>query len=283
MLPRIFLMALMLAILSPLSFAQENRPYNEKSGLWFGFNTGFYFANKYHAGFYNGKPNNVNNLDYILGNKYWYNEIYQLLNAADTFILDDYPRNMKYKPAMTLGFYILIRNVKDMGFFVQFNYVKLQANDFFSIEVDPATYLTFPDVRLYGIAGKEERSQIDVGIMKPIYKQDDLEITLEGGLNLTSTNVESHIINIEEQEYSLVNVYLNQSYVPNTQLTAYDVKQGGIGYGIFAGSTLKLFFNENLTLDPGFMIYYKNINLEGYNAFKFHYNVFVRFTFRNLI
>jgi len=36
-------------------------------------NFGYYQASQYHAEFYNGAPYNVNNVDYVFGNYYWYN------------------------------------------------------------------------------------------------------------------------------------------------------------------------------------------------------------------
>ena len=189
---------------------------------------------------------------------------------------------LKYDPAMMIGFFVSIRNARNISFFAQFNYVKLQTKDVFTIEVDPATYLTFPDLRLYQIFGTEERTLIDLGIARYYDWGENLEAYVEGGLNLSSTNVISSKIKIEDLEYSLVNVYLNQNYVPNAQTTEYNIKQGGIGYGLFFGSGIKLYFNESLSLDPGFNIYFKKINLNGYQKFTFHYNFFIRFTFKDL-
>ncbi|MFC2100374.1 hypothetical protein ACFLRZ_00945, partial [Bacteroidota bacterium] len=277
------LILLIIVLLANNLNAQETDPFaKEKSGLWFGLNIGYYFANKYNAGFYNGDPGNENNINYIFSNKYHYNEIYQAVNAADTFFLVDYPSGMKYDPVMNVGFVLSLRNSRNMSFFIQINYAKLQTKDVYSVEVDPATYLTFSDLRLYSIYGTEERTLIDLGMCRHYKLGENIEAAVEGGLNLSSTNVISSKIKIEELEYSLVNVYLNQYYVPNTQLTEYNIKQGGIGYGLFLGGSIKFFFTESLSLDPGFYVYFKQINLAGYQKFTFHYNFFLRFTFKDI-
>ena len=41
----------------------------------FGLNFGAYFPNKYSADFYNGTPGNVNNVNYVMSNTYWYRDI----------------------------------------------------------------------------------------------------------------------------------------------------------------------------------------------------------------
>ncbi len=59
----------------------------DRRGLEYGGVAGFYFAGQTTAGFYSGKPENENNVGYVFKNKYWYDEIYQLLGAVDTFFV----------------------------------------------------------------------------------------------------------------------------------------------------------------------------------------------------
>jgi len=267
--------------LIPLNINRNKVP-EINQGLWLGFNAGMFFANRYNAGFYNGNSNNVNNIEYILNNQYHYNDIKHVLNNYD-FHLGEVPEKMKYDPAYTIGFVIKYNHKNDLGFFIQFNYVKLHASDIFTLHTDSLTFTSESAYRFGEIYGNEERSNIDFGICKTYYAGEKTLIFVEGGFNFNSTNVIDSKIRIEDLEYSIINIYLNQAYVPNTSLTEYNVKQGGIGYGFFAGAGLQLIFNESISLDPGASLYFTKINLEGYTAFKPSYMLYVRFTFRNIL
>lgn len=253
------------------------------TGWRYGLNIGFYFANKHSAGFFSGRPGNENTINYILGNKYRYDNLRERDIFDDTLILREYPSNMTYDPAVLVGFLAKYNFSNRMGFFFQFNYVKLRSTDFFTVEVDPKTFLTEPDLRLYGIVGIEERVNVEMGLSRYIPLGPKTNIFLEGGLNINDSEVISHEIQIEEQEYSIINVYGSQNYVPNTQLQTYDVRQGGIGFGLFFTGGVQLVFNENLSLDPGLSLWWKRINLAGYDAYTPHWAVNVRFLFKDLL
>ena len=240
--------------------------YSSSPMNWtFGMNFGFYFANKATANYYNGSDYNENKIQFVLGNKYWREDINKKLNIADTFILEQLPAQMRYDPAVSIGFYARGEMSKTLGLIFQFNYQNLKATDFFTINVDPVTYLTEPDIRLCPIFGSEKRINIDIGISKTFRSKEKTQIFLEGGFNLNNTKVVESKIQIEDLEYSLVNVYLNQAYVPNSNLQQYVINQGGIGFGTFLSSGVKLVFNDALSIDPGATLYWKSIHLEGYD------------------
>ena len=199
------------------------------------------------------------------------------------FHLGELPSNIKYSTAYTLGFMFKYNIKNDLGFFFQFNTVKLNISDKFSLIIDSLTFTSEDAYRLGNIYGTEKRTNFDIGVCKTFSIGEFTNIFAEFGFNLNNTKVLTSKIKIENLEYSLINVYLNQSYVPNTSLMEYNIQQGGIGYGMFFSVGVQLIFNETITLDPGISVYFNSINLEGYQAFKLHYNIFIRFSSNNIL
>lgn len=256
-------------------------------GVYVGINLGAYFGNAHSAAFYNGAPENENNLNYIFNNQYYCNDIDTLLREPWEWE-NDYPRNMHYKPAISIGFYLKYNFINNFGAFLQFNLAKLTAQDAFSLTISPRLYPTFQDIRLYPIWGKEMRYNIDLGVSRMFDFSRRLGLSVDFGINLNNTLVKENKIRIDNpeteaaKEFSIVNVYLNQQYQPGVQLTEYNIRQGGIGYGLFLGTNLRLIFNDYISIDPGVSAFYSKINLKGYNSFRFHYYLFVRMTFKNI-
>jgi hypothetical protein len=239
------------------------------SGWDFGLNFGFYLPSAYHAKFYDGSEENVNKISYVFTNKYWRDEIRNSLNSSDTFYISGMPQNMHYTGAFTIGLYFRRTFDKYFGFSLQFNYSKLHANDLFQINVDPNIILTDPDLRLFPIWGIEERVNIDLNFSKYFHAHSQTMVPfLEAGININSTRVKENSIQINDLKYSLIDVYLNGSYVPGMQQSQYYIQQGGVGWGINAGGGLRLIFNEYVSIDPGVTIYYQKINLERYEQFR---------------
>lgn len=271
-------------------FSKRRRSHTEKeedtvdiTGWRYGLNIGFYFGNKNSANFYSGRPGNENTINYIINNKYRYDELRQLINFSDTFFILEYPSQMSYDPAVMVGFIAKYNFTNKMGFFFQFNYVKLKATDFFTAEVDPMQFLTERDIRVYGIVGVEERVNIEMGLSRYLPIGPKMNVFLEGGLNINDSEVKSHEIQIEGQTYDIVNIYGSQNYVPNTSLQSYDVRQGGIGFGAFFTGGVQFSFNENISMDPGISLWWKKINLAGYDSYNAHWAFTVRFLFKDLM
>ena len=258
-------------------------------GLYFGLNLGAYFGSPTSANFYNGAPGNVNNLDYIFGNQYYLDQIIHQVLLVDTIVLNDYPRKMHYQPAVAVGGYLKYNFINNFGVFVQFNYAKLKTQDAISLTIDPRSYLTNQDIRLYPIWGSETRSNIDLGVSKMFVFTKRIGLSVDFGVNMNNTIVKENKIRIDNpttnnaQEFNLVNVYLNQQYQPGTAQTEYSIRQGGVGYGLMLGANLQLIFSDYISIDPGVSVYYKKINFPGYDGFGFHYMAFVRLTFKNIL
>ncbi len=88
---------------------------------------------------------------------------------------------------------------------------------------------------------------------------------------------------LTEKDYNLVNIYGSNSYVPGGTQQGYEMRQGGIGFGIFGTLGVRLEFNPLIAIEPGFTYYYKQIMLEPGNGFTSHMNFYLRLCFRDLI
>lgn len=277
-----FILIITILFLSIMSFAQE-QDYSEQDGeltfgRWdLGLNFGLYLPSNYHAKFYDGSSDNVNNVDYVFSNKYWYDNIYEAVNAADTVFVLELPGNMRYRPVFQIGFYFRRTFDNFYGLSLQFDYSKLIATDKYTVQVDPDYIATEPDIRIYDIWGIEERINIDILFSRYFELDNPMYMPFfEAGLNITSTKVKEHKIRIEELEYSLVNVYLNGSYVPGLAQNEYEIYQGGMGIGFTAAAGIKLRFSDQISVDPGFRVYFQNIRLENYELMKPAFAFFVR-------
>ncbi len=254
----------------------------DRRGLVFGFNMGMLKANGHSALYYNGSPENENNIKYILSNPYYYNEIKHLLNEHE-YKLYSYPTTMSYDASILVGFYARYNFTNTSGIFIQFNFSKLNTTGLFALSIDSATFTSEPALSYFPIYGQEQRSYIDIGFQKQWFLGKLSNFFVEGGLNFTNVLVKKSGIIINDNEYSIVNVYGSQQYTPNTSMQPYDIRQGGIGFGFFAGAGISLNFNEKISIDPGFNIHYQSINLAPYDQFRFNYSVFVRLILRDFL
>lgn len=247
-------------------------------------NTGLFLANNHSASFYNGNQINENRINFILNNQYHYNEIISILEASDTFMLHGLPTHMKYNPALLVGFCFRNNYSEDMAWFIQFNQMKLKAVDRYTLEVDPKPNIaTDPDLRSFAIWGEEQRFLFDFGISRefegpsPMYRP-----FIEIGASLTNTKVKVNKIYVGEREFSLINIYGNQQYIPNSNLQAFDVEQGGIGFGGFVNAGMKFYVNTYFSLDPTIHFYFNTTKLEPYQQLRPHFFFNLRLSVNNL-
>lgn len=259
------------------SFSKE-KPYGPKGWEFVG-NFGAYWGNKQQAAFYNGSKNNVNNLNYVFSNYTWINEIKNKLSETvnrDSFLLSATPSKMKYSTTMHVGFGTRYNFNEDWALNIEFNYAKLTAKDFFTIEVFPSfdneshSYLQYP------IFGSESRTNIQVGVVRTLNTTQKVRPFFEVGAVLTNTHVIESKISIENTPYNLVNIY-SGNYIPNTNAQEYDIRQGGIGFGGYFGTGLKIMFTNFISCEIYGTLYYQQINLENYAGLNFHEAAMFRF------
>lgn len=257
---------------------------NSGRGWSFGLNVGVYYPSKNTANYYNGNPSNVNNVNYVMSNYYWYNAIFNSLRAHDSISVAGLPQDMHYKLAMQPGIYAQYSFNPQMALVIEFNYMKLKANDVIIFEVDPKPYATEKDLRLFPMRGVEERVYGNIGLKRTYPKTDKLSWFVTGGLNINSTKVKKSAFYVEdllnvEQEYSMINIYGNNSYVPNGNTQTYTVYQGGIGVGVFAGAGLTLKFANSMVIEPGITGNWLMVKLEDYRNMNPGIGAYVRFMY----
>ncbi|HPR58004.1 MAG TPA: hypothetical protein PK915_06500 [Bacteroidales bacterium] len=314
---KIFIMILLFTVSVSYSqtrmqrFTEEEKNWSEYNltGWRFGINMGMYMAGKSTAGFYSGMPENENNIAWLLNNYYFYQDILQELNSRNILRYPSeippqwagawnewraiynvlpadttkwwiyYPENLKYNTSMSVGFYVKYNFNNTTGIFLQSNYVKLKTSGIFQMVIDSITGFSEPALREGYLRGEEERINIDIGISKFYRTGRITSVFVETGLHLNSTQALSNDIMIGNKEFSIVNRYLNQNWVPNTNITEYNIYQGGIGFGIFLNSGIKFILNEDISIDPGVQFYYNNIKLNDYADFTLNYNFYIRMIF----
>lgn len=256
----------------------------ERSGFEYGGIAGFYFPSNKTADFYSGKPGSENDVDYVFSNHYWYEELRKLLDFNDTIFVREYPGKMSYSPAFSFGLFASYNFNCRTAIYAQFYFVKLRANDVVTIEVDPPQdYLDEPDIRLCPIKGIEERNLLDIGVMHSIGMNKTARLILGGGLSMNNVLVKESAIYIAEKKYNLVNIYGNRPYVPGSNQQAYEIRQGGIGFGIFGSVGTRLEFSPAIAIEPGVSVHLMKVALEENAGFTPHFNLYVRLHFRDII
>lgn len=278
-----YLLLCLLVFTSRTARCQEEDKY---CGWTFGLNFGLYYPGKYTANYFNGSSSNENTARYVFDNYYWYQDIYNALGAADTVFIaaNGLPANMHYKVSMNPGLFAEYRFNKDYALNIEFNYLKLKTSDAISIEVDPKEYATEPDIRLFPIKGVEERVYCNLSL-KRYFESDRENVTYFalGGINFNNTKVLKNFIYIEGKEYSIINVYGRQSYIPNSNMQTYNIYEGGIGYGLVAGGGASVEFGNGIILEPGITANWTKVNLEGYKRFTPGIGIYVRFILNSLL
>jgi hypothetical protein len=281
-----FILFLLIIIIGRLTHAQTDKANAEADltddgrGWVFGLNIGVYYPSKNTAAYYNGKSHNVNNVEYVMSNYYWYQDIFHALGAHDSISVAGLPENMHYKMAMQPGLYAQYCFSPTFALMIEFNYMKLKAEDVIIFEVDPPLdYLANPDLRLYPMHGAEERIYANIGLKRSYPKSDKLSYYWTGGLNVNSTQVKKCSFNVEDVEYTMINTYLDGSYVPNGNSQSYNIYQGGIGVGGFAGAGVSLMFGNGIVVEPGFTAHWLMVKLEDYENMNPGIGAYVRFLF----
>ena len=274
----LFLSVQMLSAQTTFSPDENDENYSKKGWEITG-NFGFYKASSYHAEYYNGKPDNLNNIDYVFNNYYWNQEIKNLMieNASrDSFSLVEYPSKMRYNAAMMAGFSFRYNYSEAFALNLHFNFAKLQLIDVFNLQVYPAypgMVESFVPCEIYGI---ESRSNIDLSMMFTFNAEKTLSPIAELGFNLNNTLIKESAIRIFDNTYNLVDVYGSGGYIPNSGMTEYIVRQGGIGYGLYSAAGLRYKVSKDFSMEWVMNIYYSYIHLEGYDGFGFHYGTLFR-------
>jgi hypothetical protein len=280
------ILCLLSAIAGFTSFAQTDKANlaidtkADGKGWVFGLNVGVYYPSKATAAYYNGKSGNVNNVNYVMSNYYFYHDIFDAVGAHDTVMVAGLPGNMHYKPAMQPGIYAQYSFNSVIALMIEFNYMKLKADDAITFDIDPPQdYLGEHKLVLYPMRGAEERIYADIGIKRTYPKTDKLSYYIMGGVNVNSTQVKKCSFYVKDVEYNMVNVYLSGGYVPGGNTQSYSVYQGGIGVGGFAGAGTALTFGNSIVVETGLTAHWLMVKLENYQTMNPGIGAYIRFMF----
>lgn len=256
-------------------------------GLSVSIDAGCAIPNQSTAAFYNGTNGNQNTIERILhsqmfGQNIWTNLVNQGLISPSA--ITDYTglqiveqANTEYTMALQLGLGLRYDFVKRFGMIARFDHIKLTAKGMFNLSSGaPTSILSNKNQYIpCGIYGTESRTYIDLGLFKSFFIKDSWRFVLDFGLNLNSTKVLSNDIEIGGKEYSILDVWGGNS--PTYGMQSYGYYQSGIGYGFFISPCIEYVLPNAMGIDFGLSVYYIKVNIPGYEDFKPHCNLFVRF------
>jgi hypothetical protein len=258
---------------------------NDGKGWVFGLNVGVYYPSKNTAAFYNGNPGNIDNVNFVMSNYYLKQQILKLLNenaisANKIEVADDgLPQNMHYKLSIQPGLFAQYCFNPKHSLIIEFNYMKLKANDVIVFEIDSLTYAANTKQLLCPIRGIEERVYANIGLKRTYPKNDKLSYFLMGGVNVNSTKVKKCSFYVLEQEFDMIDRYAGVPYNPGNNMQTFNVYQGGIGVGMFAGGGASLTFGNSIVIEPGITAHWLMVKLEHYKNMNPGIGAYIRFMF----
>ena len=268
-----------------------------KSKFLTGFYVGSYFANKYSASTYNGYGFDVDgNINSFL-NSFMYQKIKneygggygQFDYIAEAIGVDrgqweftesDMPVNMRYVPAIMVGFNLRAALDKKSAFLFNVNGAKLGIEGNFTIttlrppSINPGINT---NLKTFAIKGGEQRLQFQLGFQKILGEDEKLNFFVETGLVGTLTKFDKNTIYINNLQIDLT-YYVNQTINPAPLPTRNPV---GFGLGAFAGFGAHLAMSKKFTLQLLYTPSFEKINigtnptLKMQNAigFRAYYNI----------
>lgn len=273
---------------------ESNKDDNIKDkGFEFSIGGGCYFGSKYNAQYYNGSLENENNLAYIFGNKYRYDEINNYYKEYYPYISDSVScggplGNTSYKAAVMISLGVKYRFTKNWGIQLNFSFARLKARGQFRVLYSsvPGTYRTGCIDNQY-ILGKEDRSMFDLAATYVFTTKSIVKPFFEIGAQFNYIRVKAMDAifydenNNAQLTYSLLNTH--QDYVPGVQSDGTVYKYGGAGFGFSTVVGIKIKFNQFISLDPCFYFSASRFGLVGYPNFSFNYGIMIRITMSDQI
>lgn len=250
------------------------------------FAGGCYFGSKYNAQYYSGDYANENNLDFLFGNKYRYDEINRMIIDHYPYISDPIHYggplgNIKYRVAVMIQLGVRYKFTKNWSVQLVYSFARLKANGQFRLlyEAVPGNYHTGMLDNQY-ILGKEDRSLFDLSACYLFSTKSIVKPFIEAGIQFNFVRVKSMEAVFYDsnknklKSYSFINDL--QNYVPGVQSDGRIVKYGGPGFGFSATAGIKIAFNKYVSIDPCFYFNAGKFGLEGYKDFSYNFGVLVR-------
>lgn len=282
-------LALLLTLLTTAAaVADDGKP--PSTGLHVMINAGGYWADKVTANFYSGRPENKNTIDRILYSNTYGQEIWnnlrnqQLITSAvgsyTQLRVVEYP-DMYYRISYQVGLGLHYVYKSGFGWLLHFDLAKLTAIGAFNLDAIGSTGMLGRDqyVRC-GMMGLEDRINIDLAITKTVPLSRTLDLELDLGGSLISTQVRENKMEIGGKTYSILDIWDGRS--PDYGVGDYTyINQGGIGYGAFASVLIGYSVPSMGAIKAGYTCYYSKTILQGYDAWGWQHMLGIRVEMNN--
>ncbi|MDR2972110.1 MAG: hypothetical protein LBU83_09315 [Bacteroidales bacterium] len=223
---------------------------------------GIYMGSKKTANYYNGAPENNINLGLIFNNKYYREEIFQVLRREypyiDTMKLEhDYNQKSGYNITMDIALGARYRFQNNWYIELSYSFRRLTSQNRF--------YFTFPGVppgnkenpnysRWESLVAKEDRHYIDFSVGYILHLHAIAKPFISIGALFTYIDIKSFDVFIEGHKFNLMAMAKNPNYIPGIQTMPNYRVWSGVGYGFTVTAGLKIAVHPTVSLDPVFQL-----------------------------
>lgn len=282
---RLFVCGILFCLLSFNTQAQESY-----EGLSVFVDGGALFSSDKHANFYNGQPENENNILRVLHSQAYGLEIWQdLRNQGYLYEIDNYTGMtvsddeypvMDFRPTYQIGLGIRYAYPHSWGWMFRVGYARLTAIGAFNIDNALATSILTNQNRYItcGIIGEESRINLDFGLFKQFKLGKSLYLELACGFNLNNTKVLANDIEVGGKTYNILDIWGNSELYAGVGTYDY-INQGAIGIGGYASCSIGYTFGAIGSINLGYHCYYNQTHYKGYNdtdPYLMQHSVFLR-------
>lgn len=262
-------------------------------GLYLSVDAGLLIPNNKHADFYSGRPGNSNTIVRVLNSEMYGTQIWSSLVDAGRISpsaigshsqlqVVEYP-SMYYRPTYQLGVGFRYVYENGWGWLLRFDYSQLAAVGRFNISSNNGTGILGSAQYVTGdIFGIERRTLIDFGIAKRIPLTGLVDLEVDMGFDVNSTQVRENGIRVEGRTYSILDIW--GGYPPSSYTGTYEyLNEGRVGIGGFA--TLAVSYLARVgSIDLGYSCYYMQTKYHNYNeddSYALQHTIFLRFNVNN--
>ncbi len=259
-----------------LLYEDDEEPEEDSiRGLGFGINLGAYFGNAKTANFYNGTcpvegflneaaqvrcytiEERLDPSVFIQDGAYIKN-----FYGAESYFLpyDAYPTNMRYNPAMSIGLQLKYNFNRYAALILNVNAAKLVAAGQFTMQFvgTPAQFNGQSDVRLFSIAGGEQRMNINLGYRQGWMMGNFSNFYIQIGGSTLFTKYTKNTVFVAEKTYDLIT---SAPVIGQTAATAQ--AQAGIGFGGYASTGVE-FWVGRYSFDISFGLAREKVKIFSY-------------------
>jgi len=250
----------------------------KRKGFEFFVGGGLYFADKKTAVYYSGAPENSINLNLLLNNRYYMEEVITpLMRRAypyiDNFVLRDRFDLPRYSIAMDIALGVKYRIQRNWYLELNYSFRRLSAETRFEFHfpgVPDGNKENPPYSRLQFLVAKEDRHYIDLSIGYIMQKHPIAKPFISLGVLFNYIRIQNFLAIIEDQPFDLLEIARYPNWMPGVQEMPNYWDWAGPGYGFSLTAGLKIAFNRVVSIDPVFQLSIGNFgngsNLPGFDT-----------------